>query len=431
MYLKASFPIVHIDTWKRRILEWSRSFDICCHLDSNHSCIDGKYELLVGIEACESLNLTSKNQLNNVLDTFANALETSAYWWFGYLGYDLKNEIELLQSTQLDTTHFPDLSFFAAKTVIYIQKDALFIESIDRDPKDLFNQLSHFESSTESPRVSNKIPTVRHRVPEKSYLETIDTIKQHIVAGDIYEMNYCMEYYVGNIKIDPFDYFIRLNTVSKTPFAGFYHHDHINILCGSPERFLSKNGNQLISQPIKGTRKRTHDSEQDELVKNELLTSEKDRAEHVMIVDLVRNDLNKIAKVGSVKVDELFGIYSFEYVHQMISTISAIKKPGVTWVDIIKATFPMGSMTGAPKVMSMKLIEQYENTKRGAYSGALGYIDPSGDFDFNVIIRSILYNDQTNYLSFNVGGAIVFDSDPISEFDECLVKSASMLKTLI
>jgi para-aminobenzoate synthetase component 1 len=169
----------------------------------------------------------------------------------------------------------------------------------------------------------------------------------------------------------------------------------------------------------------------DEQNKEELFHSSKDRSENVMVVDLMRNDLSKICKEGTVNVDELYGIYSFPQVHQMISTISGELKKNISFSEIIQATFPMGSMTGAPKKKVMELIEQYEKTKRGIFSGAVGYISPAGDFDFNVVIRSIMYNSMSGYLSFQTGSAVTFYSDPEKEWDECILKAEAMKKVLL
>jgi para-aminobenzoate synthetase component 1 len=217
---------------------------------------------------------------------------------------------------------------------------------------------------------------------------------------------------------------------SPTPFASYFKYDHQYLLCASPERFIKKSGDKLFSQPIKGTIKRGVDEAEDAQLKNELLHSEKELAENLMIVDLVRNDLARSSKTGSVNVDELFGIYSFKQVHQMISTVSSIIKNDTHIIDAIKHAFPMGSMTGAPKIMAMELIEKYETTKRGLYSGAIGYIAPNGDFDFNVVIRSLQYNAATKYLSYEVGSAITFDSIAEQEHDECLLKAKAIMDVL-
>jgi para-aminobenzoate synthetase component 1 len=201
-------------------------------------------------------------------------------------------------------------------------------------------------------------------------------------------------------------------------------------LSASPERFIKKSLNKLYSQPIKGTVRRAQDDAEDEKLKSALLASEKERAENLMIVDLVRNDLAKSSETGSVEVTELFGRYSFKQVHQMISTVSSTIIDGLNPVTAIANAFPMGSMTGAPKVMAMQLIEQYENSKRGLYSGAIGYFAPNEDFDFNVVIRSIQYNEERQYVNFEVGSAITIDSHAEQEYEECLLKASAMLRAL-
>jgi para-aminobenzoate synthetase component 1 len=199
----------------------------------------------------------------------------------------------------------------------------------------------------------------------------------------------------------------------------------------SPERYLKKEGKTILSQPIKGTAKRYPDNPELDLKNlNALKDSEKERAENIMVVDLVRNDLSKICEHGSVHVDELCKVYSFPQVHQMISTVSGTLRDDVQFSDAVKATFPMGSMTGAPKKKVMELIERYEKSKRGLFSGSIGYITPYNDFDFNVVIRSVLYNAATRYLSFHTGSAITFSSDPEKEYEECLLKAAAIKKAL-
>jgi para-aminobenzoate synthetase component I len=242
-------------------------------------------------------------------------------------------------------------------------------------------------------------------------------------------MNYCIEFY-GEAKIDPADTFLLLNRNNPAPFSCFYRYNNKYLLSSSPERFLAKRGQTLVSQPIKGTIKRGCTPEEDQALKDQLFHDPKERSENVMIVDLVRNDLSRTARDGSVKVKELFGIYTYTYVHQMISTIESTLGENVHFTDAIRECFPMGSMTGAPKVRAMQIIEACEATRRGLYSGAVGYISPTRDFDFNVIIRSILYNGDDQYVSFMAGSAITAASDPEKEFSECLLKAASMAKTL-
>ncbi|MBC7722420.1 MAG: anthranilate synthase component I family protein, partial [Pedobacter sp.] len=272
---------------------------------------------------------------------------------------------------------------------------------------------------------------IKPRITKETYLQIIQQIKAHILRGDCYEINFCQEFYAENAIINPLNIYQQLTKLSPNPFACYYKLNDKYLLCASPERYLKKEGNRLMSQPIKGTFKRNKaDTKIDETLKQQLFQSPKDRSENVMVVDLVRNDLSKICKQGSVNVEELFGIYTFPQVHQMISTIVGELQDGLDVADILQATFPMGSMTGAPKKKVIQLIDKYEQTQRGLYSGAVGYITPNKDFDFNVVIRSILYNASNQYLSYQVGGGITFNSDANSEYEECLLKAEAMIEVL-
>ena len=253
---------------------------------------------------------------------------------------------------------------------------------------------------------------------------------EHIHIGDMYEANFCMEFYAENAAINPLEKFLKLNEISKAPFSVFFKNHKHYLLSASPERYLKKVGETIISQPIKGTSKRSSDPVEDEKSKQFLESDSKERAENIMITDLVRNDLSHTAQKGSVEVVELCKIYSFLQVHQMISTITSKLDAQYAPVDVLKTTFPMGSMTGAPKISVMKIIENLEETKRGLYSGAVGYFTPEGDFDFNVVIRSILYNQENQYVSFSVGSAITAQSVPEKEYEECLLKAKAMHEVL-
>lgn len=252
----------------------------------------------------------------------------------------------------------------------------------------------------------------------------------HIHRGDIYEANFCQEFYAEDLQINPVQTFLKLNSISRPPFSTYLRLKDKYLLSASPERFLRKDGQRLISQPIKGTARRSHDPEQDRKLKRELQQNEKERSENIMIVDLVRNDLSHTAKPGSVQVTELCQVYSFMQVHQMISTVEAEIREGTSFAQVIKHAFPMGSMTGAPKISAMKIIEELEETKRGLYSGSVGYVTPDRDFDFNVVIRSILYNATKKYASYSVGSAITAKSIPHNEYEECLLKAKAMKEVL-
>ena len=239
-----------------------------------------------------------------------------------------------------------------------------------------------------------------------------------------------MEFFANDAKIEPLAIYQKLNEISEPPFAVYFRNNTQHLLSASPERYLRKEGTKVISQPIKGTAKRSVDTNEDEQSKLNLVHNEKERSENIMIVDLVRNDLSQTATKGSVQVEELCQPYTFKQVHQMISTVISEVEPSTSPIEILRTTFPMGSMTGAPKISAMQIIEELEETKRGLYSGAVGYFTPTNDFDFNVVIRSILYNATNDYLSFSVGSAITSLSDPAMEYEECLLKAKAMFEVL-
>ena len=349
-------------------------------------------------------------------------------WLFGHLGYDLKNEIEKLQSDNIDNIGFDDMHFFVPEIVIQLkEKEAIIF--FDGDAKKIINTIEL--ETVVITQSKSAVSQIVNRISKENYANTIEKLRQHILRGDCYEINFCQEFFANDAIIEPLHVYHKLVALSPNPFAAFYKLNDKFCICASPERYLKKEGSKIISQPIKGTSKRDLSNEAADLQhKNYLTSNQKERSENVMVVDLVRNDLSKVCKEGSVQVEELFGVYSFPQVHQMISTIKGEVQDDMSWVDIIKATFPMGSMTGAPKKRVMELIEQYEQTKRGLFAGAIGYVNPNGDFDFNVVIRSIFYNATTRYLSFQAGGGITFYSDAEQEYEESLLKAAAMRKVL-
>lgn len=343
---------------------------------------------------------------------------------FTQLSYDLKNQLEKLQSNHPNHIGFDDLIAFVPEQLLVIDAQGNCVFGVE-----LAQQLLHQQLTlTDAP---HQPINVQAKVNKAQYLSDVEHIRQHILEGDVYELNYCTEFYRTNACINPYQVYEQLKCKSPVPFGAFFKWDKKYLLCASPERFITKLGNKVYSQPIKGTTPRSANEAEDEAQKQHLLNSEKERAENLMIVDLVRNDLARTAQTGTVVVDELFGIYSFKQVHQMISTVSAKPKQEVSGVEVIKNAFPMGSMTGAPKIMAMKLIEQYEQTQRGLYSGAVGYFAPNGNFDLNVVIRSLQFNAQTNYLSFEVGSAITYDSQGEQEYEECLLKASAMVNVLL
>ncbi|MFM1898150.1 MAG: hypothetical protein RL577_390 [Bacteroidota bacterium] len=328
----------------------------------------------------------------------------------GLTSYEWKNELHGLSSRHQLRFAWPDCWMF----------EPISWQGLDRK--------GHFQGEPLSRVQETVLPlepvlgTWNQSSSPDSYKEVVKRLRQHIIDGDFYELNYCVAF-EASAELDAQSIFADLVRVSPAPFACFVKRGNLYLMSSSPERFLQKRGSVLRSQPIKGTKKRT--AEQSEWEARELEQSEKDRAENIMIVDLVRNDLSRVCKAGTVKVEELCKVYSFEHVHQMISTISGECQGSMGLQDIWKATFPMGSMTGAPKKTVMEHIDRYEDFARGLYSGSVGWIWGE-DFDFNVVIRALQYDADERRLGYQVGGAITFDSSPHAEYQECLDKAAGI-----
>jgi len=348
-------------------------------------------------------------------------------FYCGFLSYELKNELEALSTLQVDHLGFSPACFFRPQLLIVCSEGEL---KVIRNETDSRWDAAAIHALVEAPMTDAKPISLLCRTSRERYLAQVQKIRSAIAEGTVYELNYCVEWYNESVETDPIALYHRLNLLSPTPFSAYFQSDGQHLICGSPERFFSRYQQTIFSQPIKGTRKRSKDSAEDMALKVALANDEKEKAENVMIVDLVRNDLARSCAPGSVKVPELMQVYTFPTVHQMISTVTGRIRPDVNTVQAIKNAFPMGSMTGAPKIKAMEVIAALEDSRRGLYSGSLGYFTPDGDCDFNVIIRSILYNSNRGYLSFQTGGAITYDSVPAQEWDECQLKAATMLSAL-
>jgi len=415
------------EQFKEQLLIWAQQFREVIFLDSNSYPQEySSFNFTLAVDAFTSL----KTDFHNAFEDLKQYQQTTKDWLFGYLTYDLKNDVEPLQSSNFDGLNFPDLFFFQPKKIFILKENQLEIQYLllcDDEVEEDFNDIVQSPKPTVK---SEEVIAIEQRISKEFYIEKVAKMLQHIHAGDMYEANFCMEFYAENAVINPLEKFQKLNEISQAPFSVFFKNHKQYLLSASPERYLKKTGETLISQPIKGTSKRFSDPIEDEKSKQFLESDSKERAENIMITDLVRNDLSHTAQKGSVEVVELCKIYSFLQVHQMISTITSKIDPQYSPIDVLKTTFPMGSMTGAPKISVMKIIENLEETKRGLYSGAIGYFTPDGDFDFNVVIRSILYNEENQYVSFSVGSAITAQSVPEKEYEECLLKAKAMHEVL-
>ena len=412
--------------FKQQLLSWSQQFREVVFLDSNeYPQKYSNYDCVLAVDAFTSI----KTDYHNAFEDLKQYQQSTKDWLFGYLSYDLKNDTEIVQSRNYDGLEFPDLYFFQPKKIFLLKDNQLemqYLNMCDDEIEDDFEALlKQIETTTKISKPLN----IQQRISKEFYLEKVTKMLDYISKGDIYEANFCMEFYAEG-DIIPISKFQKLNEISKPPFAVYLKNNKHFLLSASPERYLKKEGNKIISQPIKGTAKRFSDPKADEIAKQNLALDSKERSENIMITDLVRNDLSRTAQKGSVQVEELCGIYSFLQVHQIISTVTSLIDNQVSVIEVIKTTYPMGSMTGAPKISAMKIIEELEETKRGLYSGAVGYFNPNGDFDFNVVIRSILYNQENQYVSFSVGSAITSLSVPEKEYEECLLKANAMLNVL-
>ncbi len=421
--------LVNPALFKQQLLQWSQQFREIAFLDSNNFLQKyTSYGCIVAVDAFTSL----QTDYSNAFEELKEYQEKIGDYIFGHLSYDLKNATENIKSSNFDGLEFSDLHFFQPKKIFKIQGSELVMsylflcnDELQRDFEEILSEKINLDSANKVSDLS-----IQARISEENYLAKASKVLEHIQRGDIYEMNLCMEFFAENAKIDPFQIYQNLNEISQPPFAAFYKLNDKYCLCASPERYIRRKYNKIISQPIKGTARRGLEIIEDNAIKNLLSENEKERSENIMIVDLVRNDLSKTAVKSSVEVEELCQMYTFKQVHHLISTVVSEVDSATSGAEIIRTTFPMGSMTGAPKLSAMEIIEKYEETKRGLYSGSIGYFEPNGDFDFNVVIRSILYNKTAKYVSFSVGSAITAASVSALEYEECLLKANAMRQVL-
>ncbi|CAM1368443.1 Para-aminobenzoate synthetase component 1 [Tenacibaculum sediminilitoris] len=422
-----NFSVDNIKMFQEKLFAWAQQYETIVWLDSNNYKQEySSFQCALAIDEFTCI----KTDYHNAFDKLKEYQSFTKDYIFGYISYDVKNDTEKLRSTNFDGLHFPDLYFFQPQKLIFIKDNTVefhYLQMIDDELEEDFEDIIEI-----NPTIQNHIQEetsevkIKLRIHKDEYYEKVGSILDHIQRGDIYEANFCQEFYAEETIINPYKVYTQLNQISEPPFATFFKNYNHYLLSATPERYIRKEELKIISQPIKGTAKRLINPIEDEKIAFDLARDEKERSENIMIVDLVRNDLSRTAKKGSVQVEELCKIYSFKQVHQMISTVVSKIENTTHPVDVIKDTFPMGSMTGAPKISAMQIIEALEETKRGLYSGTVGYFTPDGDFDFNVVIRSILYNAENKYVSYSVGGAITAKSTPEKEYEECLLKAKAM-----
>jgi len=415
----------------QKALKWSQSFDEMVFLESNKNLQTikqkyGEFDAVLAVGAEKSLAIDSQNSFKQLKEFQTRQKD----FLFGYLSYDLKNDIEELSSSNEDNINFPELYFFQPKKIFIWKKNVLQMLYLEAYADEMYSDFEEISRTTLLPPKHFSKSAISSRLSKDDYFEKVDKVMEHIHRGDIYEVNFCQEFYAKHCDIDTLNVYKKLNMISQAPFACYLKLNDKYLLCASPERFVKKEGEKIIVQPIKGTARRLSDKNKDQKLADSLVLDPKERAENIMIVDLLRNDLSKNAVKGSVIVEELCKVYSFKQVHQLISTVVCQVNPADHPVEIIKNLFPMGSMTGAPKISAMKIIDEEEETKRGLYSGAVGYFSPDNNFDFNVVIRSILYNQSKKYASFSVGSAITSQSIIEKEYEECLLKAKALMQAL-
>ena len=423
-----TFSVDNSQEFKQNLLFWAQQFETAIWLDSNNYKQQyASFDAALAVEEFTSI----KTDYVNAFEKLKEYQTITKDYIFGYISYDVKNDVENLTSNNFDGLDFADLYFFQPQKLFFIKDNSVefhYLRMVDDEMEFDFEEIQK-SKNPEIQRSENDIK-IKLRIHKDEYHQKVTKVLEHIKRGDIYEANFCQEFYAENSTINPVEVYNHLNKISTPPFATFLKMEHQFALSASPERYIKKEGTKIISQPIKGTAKRLRSEIDDAQIASDLSRDIKERSENVMIVDLVRNDLSKSAKKGSVKVEELCRVYTFKQVHQMVSTVVSEIEENMHPVDVLKSTFPMGSMTGAPKFSAMKIIENLEETKRGLYSGTVGYFTPNGNFDFNVIIRSILYDAAKNYVSYSVGGAITAKSIPEKEYEECLIKAKAMREVL-
>ena len=396
-------------------------------LDSNQYKLD-KYSSKETILACgieKEFTITSPQDPEALQKLNQFLKDNTGQFIFGHIAYEAKDLFDVSKTTNRSFIKVPCISFFVPEYVIEIAFETAIIHKSKLEVDEL--KLLIRESEHDKKVINHLTKTGLHTVDKDTYMGHVRSLLDHIHRGDIYEVNYCQALHYNNITLDPHELYYKMQENSSAPFGAFYRFNDIYLNCASPERFLAKRGSKLICQPIKGTNRRMEDPVENENQQRRLKSSLKERSENVMIVDLMRNDMSKICNAGSVEVEELFGIYAFRHVNQMISTVVGEVDENINFAEVMEALFPMGSMTGAPKLSALQLIDELEPFQRGLFSGTVGYIDPQGNWDWNVVIRSIIYDDNNHLASISAGGAITALSDPEEEYEESLLKMESLI----
>ncbi len=349
----------------------------------------------------------------------------------GYFGYDLARQIEALPEIALDSENIPDMAvgIYSWAVVVDHEKEKSFLVGYADNMDEwqvLIEQFSHYPDKT--PASDFQVTsTIQSNMTEARYATAFDKIKHYLIEGDCYQVNLAQRF-VADCTGDPWFAYQQLRQLNSAPFSGYLNVPGVQILSSSPERFLKVFNGKVETKPIKGTRPRRDNLSENQQQMDELKNSAKDRAENVMIVDLLRNDMSKTCIEGSVRVPELFAIESYATVHHLVSTVIGELKSEYHALDLLRSCFPGGSITGAPKIRAMEIIEELELQRRGVYCGAMAYIGFDGNMDSNIVIRTLVHSEQS--IRFWAGGGIVYDSDREAEYQESFDKAAAMLRLL-
>ncbi len=360
----------------------------------------------------------------------------------GYFSYDLCHFIEKLPASAIDDLHLPEcyLCFYDALVAFdNLENRAWTISTglpgrgTEERRERALKRLEELQSLISNPPVVQRDKssagkgTLKSNFTHEAYLEAVERAREYICAGDIFQVNLSQRF-EADISVAPYELYRRLRAINPAPFANYFNFDGVSIVGASPERYMKLTGDRVETRPIKGTRPRGKTPEEDRALGESLLTSRKDRAENIMIVDLQRNDIGRVCRYGTVKVTELAILETWPTVFHLTSTVEGRLRESCGVIDLLKASFPGGSITGAPKVRAMEIIDELEPTRRSVYTGSLGYIGFDGDMDLNIVIRTIIVKDGKAY--FQVGGAIVYDSEPDSEYIETLDKGRALMAAL-
>ena len=413
-------------------------------LHSGKSYAGHRYSFLGVIHEPFIVGTTESNpleQLQLTLDSFrSNSIDYLPHFWggaVGYFGYDIVRLFEKIPKIALDDIHIPEIYIgFTDEVIVFdhLEKAIKVIVCLKRGEEyeygaERLNRIVSKITSCQSPVTSHqfKAKNLKSNMTKPQFINMVKKVKGYIKEGDIFQANISQRF-EAEFEGDPWEFYKRLNYINPSPFGGYIDFGNMQIVSASPERLIKVNGRHIETRPIAGTRPRGKDSTEDKSLSAELLLNEKERAEHIMLVDLERNDLGRVCKYGSVRVEELMTLESYSHVWHIVSKVAGELREDIRFIDMLRACFPGGTITGCPKVRCMEIIDELEPVRRGIYTGSMGYIGYSGMIDLNIMIRSALVKGDKIY--FHAGAGIVADSEPEREYEETLFKARAIMEAL-